>query len=102
MAKRPNHPTPGKLRIKDKDLRRLYEQGESRGLPPRHVRRLRQMLVHLATAGSPQELDLPGWRLHRLTGDLAGQWSARVSRNWRLVFRFEDGVATDVDLTDYH
>ncbi|MDE2764264.1 MAG: type II toxin-antitoxin system RelE/ParE family toxin, partial [Gemmatimonadota bacterium] len=43
-----------------------------------------------------------GFRLHPLKGDRAGQWSVRVSGNWRVVFRFEDGEAVDVDLIDYH
>ena len=44
----------------------------------------------------------PGYRLHRLTGDMAGLWSIRVSGNWRVVFRFEDHEAVDVDLVDYY
>ena len=47
-------------------------------------------------------MDLPGYRLHRLSGDLAGYWSVTVSRNWRLIFRFDSGNAHDVDLIDYH
>ena len=44
----------------------------------------------------------PGWRLHQLGGDLAGFWSVRITGNWRIVFRFENGEAIDVDLVDYH
>ena len=44
----------------------------------------------------------PGFRLHPLKGDRVDQWSVRVSGNWRVVFRFEDGEAVDVDLIDYH
>ncbi len=47
-------------------------------------------------------MDLPGFRLHRLHGDLAGLWSVSVSGNWRVVFRFEGGHARDIDLIDYH
>jgi proteic killer suppression protein len=47
-------------------------------------------------------MDLPGFRLHPLTGDLHGFWSVRVSANWRIIFRLEDGDAHDVDLIDYH
>ena len=47
-------------------------------------------------------LAAPGFRLHPLKGDRAGQWSDRVSGNWRVVFRFEDGEAADANLTDYH
>jgi toxin HigB-1 len=47
-------------------------------------------------------MNLPGLRLHPLKGSLAGCWSVTISANWRIVFRFEDGDATDVDLIDYH
>lgn len=47
-------------------------------------------------------MDLPGYRLHPLKGDLAGYWSVWVSGNWRLIFLFENGYASDVDLVDYH
>lgn len=47
-------------------------------------------------------MDLPGLRLHPLKGDRAGQWSVSVTGNWRIVFRFADGEAVDVDLVDYH
>ena len=60
------------------------------------------MLTALQDARSPRNLDLPGWQLHQLKGDRRGQWSVRVSWNWRIVFRFADGEAVDVDLIDYH
>ena len=55
-----------------------------------------QEATHLRSA------DAPGFRLHSLMGDRAGQWSVRVSGNWRVVFRFENGEGVDVDLIDYH
>jgi proteic killer suppression protein len=48
------------------------------------------------------EMDVATFRLHPLTGDLKGYWSVTVRANWRIVFRFEDGKAIDVDLVDYH
>ena len=48
------------------------------------------------------EMDLPGLQLHQLTGNRRGTWAVRVSGNWRLTFRFEDGEAVDVNLEDYH
>ena len=45
---------------------------------------------------------LLGFGLHPLKGKLKGLWAVRVSGNWRVVFRFENGNAYDVDLTDYH
>ena len=56
----------------------------------------------IPTLRSPADLDLPGYRLHLLRGARAGQWSVRVSGNWRVVFRFEGGDAIEVDLVDYH
>ena len=50
----------------------------------------------------PRHVDLPGWSLHPMKGNRTGQLSLRVSANWRLIFRFDDGEAVDVDLTDYH
>ncbi len=63
---------------------------------------LRRILFRLQEATHPGSADAPGFRLHPLKGDRAGQWSVRVSGNWRVVFRFEDGEAVDVDLIDYH
>ena len=58
------------------------------------------MLTALGQASEPRDLDVPG--LHPLKGDRRGQWAVSVSGNWRIVFRFEDGQAVDIDLEDYH
>jgi proteic killer suppression protein len=47
-------------------------------------------------------MDLPGWRLHPLKGELKGLWSVWVNANWRIIFRFDGKDAVDVDLVDYH
>jgi toxin HigB-1 len=57
------------------------------------------LLTWMATR--PSDLDLPGYRLHALKGDMKGLWSVTISGNWRIVFRFEDGYAFDVDLIYY-
>ena len=64
--------------------------------------RLPAFLARLDEATRPEQLDLPGLRLHQLRGDLAGYWSITVRANWRIIFRFEQGDATDVNLLDYH
>ncbi len=61
---------------------------------------MRHALQLVAVSIHPGGTDAPGFRLHPLKGDRAGQWSVRVSRNWRVVFRFEDGEAEGVDLID--
>lgn len=82
-------------------LRRFWERDDSRRLPPQLVDRLRSILTALDEAIEPSEMAAPGRSLHRLNGH-PGVWSVRVSANWRIVFRFEDGYAIDVDLVDYH
>ena len=47
-------------------------------------------------------MDLPGFRLHPLRGDLRGFWAVTVRANWRIIWRFEGTDAVDVDLIDYH
>jgi proteic killer suppression protein len=89
--------------FRHKGLRRLYEQDSPRGVPAGFAAKLKDMLAALDAAVAVEDVGLfPGWRLHRLKGDLAGHWSLTVSGNWRLVFRFEDGDAMDLDLVDYH
>ena len=55
-----------------------------------------------AAATIEQMATVPGWRLHPLKGDLKGYWSLTVTANWRLIFRFQDGDAFELDLIDYH
>lgn len=89
--------------FRHRGLRRLYERDDARGLKQDQVRRVARALFLLDNAESPDQIDqVPGLRVHRLSGDLAGLWSMSVSGNWRIVFRFEGGDAFDVDLVDYH
>lgn len=88
--------------FRHKGLKRLYENGERRKLPPEHVEKIERILARLDQASKPGHMDLPGYRLHRLKGDLAGSWSVMVSGNWRITFRFEESSVCDVDLKDYH
>ncbi len=90
------------MRIKHKGLRALAEQDRSRQLPRELVPKLRRILTLLDEARHAGELAQPGYRLHPLKGDMAGLWSISVSSNWRVVFRFKDNEAVDVDLVDYH
>ena len=64
--------------------------------------RITLALADLDAASRPSDVDLPGYRLHPLMGDLKGLWSISISSNWRITFRFEDGNVYDVDLVDYH
>ena len=78
------------------------DRGDARRLPPEHLDTVRDILARLNASAAPDDMDVPGFRLHRLKGDLAGFWAVTVRANWRIVFRFEDGHAVDVDYLDYH
>jgi len=83
-------------------LRRLYEHGDRRGIRPDLVDTVQEILTVLDDAATPQALNLPGYRLHPLKGDLQGFWSVTVRANWRIIFRFQGADAFDVELIDYH
>ena len=88
--------------IRHKGLNRLYEHDDHRGVVSQHVERLRDILVRLDASTSIADMDLPGFRLHPLQGDLRGFWAVTVRANWRVIFRFADGDALDIDYLDYH
>lgn len=88
--------------FRHKGLELLYEKGDRRRIPPDHVSRIERILARLDVATRPMDMNLPGYRLHPLRGDMEGHWAVSVSSNWRLVFRFDKGDAYDVDLVDYH
>ncbi len=85
-----------------KGLEAFFRTGSKAGVQPAHAAKLRRQLAQLEQAQSPPDMNLPGWRLHPLTGAMAGLWSVWVSGNWRLIFRFTDGDAEQVDYRDYH
>lgn len=88
--------------FKHKGLKRLYEKGDVSLIRPDLVNVVSDILTLIDTAATVQALNLPGYRLHPLKGDLKGFWSMTVRANWRIIFRFEDGDAYDVELIDYH
>ena len=88
--------------FRHRGLKLLFEKGDRRRVSPDFVAKAGRILARLEEASEVRNMDLPGYRLHPLKGDLAGFWSVTVSGNWRIVFRFESGLASDVDLIDYH
>jgi toxin HigB-1 len=88
--------------IRHKGLKRLYEEDDPRGVVAEHAEKLRDILARLDAAGTVTDMDLPGFRLHPLKGALRGIWAVTVRANWRVIFRFADGDALDVDYADYH
>lgn len=83
-------------------MRRFFERGDERRIRADHRETVRDILVRLNASAAPEDMDLPGFRLHRLKADYAGYWAATVRANWRIIFRFEEGHALDVDYLDYH
>ena len=88
--------------FKHKGLERLFTKGIASGVQADYATRITLMLDAIDAAEKVKELDLPGFRLHRLKGDKRNLWSVRVSGNWRITFEFENGDAYITDLEDYH
>jgi toxin HigB-1 len=88
--------------FRHKGLRQLFEDDNPKGVRADHVRKMRQILAFLDAASNIEDLNYPTFRLHQLKGELKGYWSMTVNANWLIVFMFEDGHATHVDLVDYH
>jgi proteic killer suppression protein len=82
--------------------KRLFREDDPSGVNPQHIGKLRNILARLSAARVVEDMDLPGFRLHALKGEMKGFWAVTVRANWRVVFRFEDGYAEDVDNVDYH
>jgi proteic killer suppression protein len=88
--------------FKYRGLKRLFERDNRSGIGPDLVDAVQEILTVLDAAATPQDLNLPGYHLHPLKGDLKGFWSVTVRANWRIIFRFEGTDTFDVELTDYH
>ncbi|NNE86331.1 MAG: Killer protein [Alphaproteobacteria bacterium] len=86
-----------------KGLKIFCETGSTRGLPSEQVPKIRRILTAIDEANEPEEVGLfPGWRLHLLSRNMQDFWSVTVTGNWRIIFRFEDGNANELDYLDYH
>jgi proteic killer suppression protein len=87
--------------FKHKGLEKFYESGSTKGIQVNHAKKLRMQLAALDTAQSIDDMDIPGYRLHQLTGDRKGTWTITVNANWRLTFEFEDGNIYILNYEDY-
>jgi proteic killer suppression protein len=88
--------------FKHKGLAKFFATGSTAGIQAAHAKRLRLILGRLNAASLVKDMDLPGLRLHELTGNRNGTWSVTVSGNWRVTFRFEGGDAEVVNYEDFH
>lgn len=85
-----------------KGLQAFFSVGSKAGIQAAHAPKLRRQLAQLNQASAPQDMNLPGWKLHPLEGELVGHWAVWVNGNWRLTFVFDGADATVVDYQDYH
>ena len=88
--------------FRHKGIQVFFETGSKAGIQPNHAARLRLQLTRPDAATCPNDMNASGWKLHRLTGDLADHWAITVNGNWRLNFSFEGQDAVLVDYQDYH
>lgn len=88
--------------FRHKGLKLFYEKGNSSKLQPQHVSKIRLILTRLDAASAVEDINVPGYALHQLTGNLREYWSVKVDKNYRIIFRFDAENAHDVDYIDYH
>jgi toxin HigB-1 len=88
--------------FKSKALQNLFRENFNKGVPVNLEKKIRIRLEVIDSALMVDDIKLPGYDLHELKGDRKGTWSIKVSGNWRITFKFEDGDAYDVNLEDYH
>ena len=88
--------------FKHKGLKKFFETGNVSGVRPEHTRKLSNILTRLHNAETIEEINLPGFKLHQLKGNLKGVWAVTVQANWRVTFEFKDKNVYIVDYQDYH
>ena len=88
--------------FRNKGIEKFFLTGSKAGIRPDHASKLNEQLTVLNSATRPEYMNVPGWRLHKLSRDLAGHWAVRVDGNWRLTFTFDGEDAILVDYQDYH
>lgn len=88
--------------FRHKGVEQFFRNGSKAKIQAGHAERLRKQLFALDNAKSAKDMNAPGWKLHRLHGNLEGHWSVTVSGNWRLTFTFQGEDAVLVDYQDYH
>lgn len=85
-----------------KGLKKFFEQGQISGINPDHIQKIRLILGYIDRAKYIDDINLPGFKLHKLKGDRREIWSVTVRANWRITFKFENGNAYILDYEDYH
>jgi len=87
----------------DKETQHVFIKGKSKRLSPDLIRRAVRRLEYVHFATKLKDLRVPpSNRLHALRGSREGQYAISINDQWRICFRFIDGDAYDVQITDYH
>ena len=88
--------------FKHRGLERFFRKGDHRGILARSEARIERILDRLDAVATPEDMNIPGYKFHRLTGARQDTYAVTVTGNWRITFRFEGDDAVDVALEDYH
>jgi toxin HigB-1 len=88
--------------FRHKGIEKFFLTGSKAGIQPSHAAKLFDQLSLLNAATRPDHMNVPGWKLHALSGNLVAHWSVSVNGNWRLTFRFDGEDAILVDCQDDH
>lgn len=87
----------------DKETENLFLTGKSRKFPSGVYKVGIRKLDYLNAAKSLEDLKLPpGNRFEALKGKYKGKYSIRINDQYRIIFRFVDSDAYDVEIKDYH
>jgi toxin HigB-1 len=89
-------------RIKNAALRRYVKRGDGSKINPKWLAKISRILAALHAAVLAQDLNMPGFGFHELSGPRKGTFAVWVTKNWRITFKWDDAGAYDVDLEDYH
>jgi proteic killer suppression protein len=90
------------LTFKHRGLERFFNKGDHRGIMAKTEVRTERILDRLDAVVRPEDMNIPGFKFHPLTGNRKGTYAVTVTGNWRITFRFDGKGAIDVDLEDYH
>ncbi|EHD9191502.1 type II toxin-antitoxin system RelE/ParE family toxin [Salmonella enterica] len=88
--------------FKHKGLKKFFETGSTAGIDAKQAQKISTRLEVLNRAREIEDIDIPGFFLHPLTGNRKGIWSITVTGNWRITFKLLDGDVYIVNYEDYH
>ena len=87
----------------DRDTELLFNRERIKKLHPELLQRARNKLLIINAAATESDLNIPpGNRFERLKGDKKDWCSIRINDQWRVIFKWVEGNAREVTITDYH